>query len=720
MKPTKKGGPGAFQSGGAAGGEGGAEEMLNIRLARGRAVQRLTAGKQLLRRVMNTLKQNGLRSGGVRAGRAVAGRAAGVQSAAGKFGQRVFVRVKPAQLSGNTAKRKMAKHLDYIQRDGVGKETDQAQAFGPNGHMSREQVSEFGERCLDDRHQFRMQVSPEFGGEMDLERHVSDLMGQMEKDLGTPLDWVAVCHYNTDNPHAHVVIRGKDDADADLVLSRDYIKQGIRSRASDLATNELGYRTSHDLIRSQAREIGQEKFTSLDRAMLQRQGRNPAGELDLRRARGEFGVKRQTLEIARVQRLKELGLATEVGPGRWKLSPETEERLRLMNRSREMGMVLGPHLQEEHTERSNVVSKDQLEKPITGRVLDRGYSDEFSGREYLVLAGHDGAVHYVNLPFNAERTGQEAVVGDTVQIAKRETSRFGTADKNIQAVAQAHGGTYSRENHVAYLKATNTDQKLAEKFARIGDDVTLESYVEAHVNRATRHASHKLVAEQAGAYSIPADFEKKVTEHTAKLEAARGRDQDLPARIGVVMRGDPKVVAQSVGYTHLDRDLQDGKLAEFRAQTAPSRTQAAYLEALEARTDRLITLGLAERKNDGSVAVAGDLPKKLSELELKGAADNLALSHGRYVPLDEVRKFKGEISGYVNLPSGPQALIKSADTFTLVPADSRMLAAQGKHVEVSLMRGKSVTDWTPERQRQRIAMVEMDRLDKGKDLGFSK
>jgi type IV secretory pathway VirD2 relaxase len=33
----------------------------------------------------------------------------------------------------------------------------------------------------------------------------------MERDLGTKLDWVAAEHWNTDNPHIHLLVRGKVD-----------------------------------------------------------------------------------------------------------------------------------------------------------------------------------------------------------------------------------------------------------------------------------------------------------------------------------------------------------------------------------------------------------------------------------------------------------------------------------------------------------------------------
>ncbi len=44
-------------------------------------------------------------------------------------------------------------------------------------------------------------------------------MGRMEADLGTGLDWVAVNHWNTDNPHTHIVVRGRDDTGKDLIIA---------------------------------------------------------------------------------------------------------------------------------------------------------------------------------------------------------------------------------------------------------------------------------------------------------------------------------------------------------------------------------------------------------------------------------------------------------------------------------------------------------------------
>ena len=67
----------------------------------------------------------------------------------------------------------------------------------------------FAARCAKDRHDFRFIISPEDApGMQDLREFTRELMVGTERDLGTELDWVAI---DTDNPHVHVLIRGRAD-----------------------------------------------------------------------------------------------------------------------------------------------------------------------------------------------------------------------------------------------------------------------------------------------------------------------------------------------------------------------------------------------------------------------------------------------------------------------------------------------------------------------------
>ncbi|TGT38283.1 hypothetical protein EN810_35760, partial [Mesorhizobium sp. M8A.F.Ca.ET.167.01.1.1] len=106
----------------------------------------------------------------------------------------------------------------------------------------------FIERCRGDKHQFRFIVAPEDAAEMeDLRSFTRDLMRQMENDLGTRLDWIAVDHHNTGHPHTHILVRGVTEEGRVLNIAGDYIAHGIRHRAGELVTLELGPQTEIDI-----------------------------------------------------------------------------------------------------------------------------------------------------------------------------------------------------------------------------------------------------------------------------------------------------------------------------------------------------------------------------------------------------------------------------------------------------------------------------------------
>jgi type IV secretory pathway VirD2 relaxase len=99
-------------------------------------------------------------------------------------------------------------------------------------------------------------VSPENPTEMaDLRAFTRELMADAERDLGTKLDWIGVDHRSTVNPHIHVLVRGRADDGADLVISRDYIKQGLRDRAAERVTIELGPRTEQEIRTALEKEV---------------------------------------------------------------------------------------------------------------------------------------------------------------------------------------------------------------------------------------------------------------------------------------------------------------------------------------------------------------------------------------------------------------------------------------------------------------------------------
>jgi hypothetical protein len=161
-------------------------------------------------------------------------------------------------------------HLRYLERDGVTKDGAKGQVY--SGERDVEDGRAFLDRGREDRHQFRFIVSAEDGVKLSDPRQTTrDLMKQMEADLGTKLDWIAVDHHNTGHPHTHILLRGITDDGKTLNIAGDYIAYGIRERASQIVTRELGRQTELEVTKQLEREVDADRFTGLDRMLIAEQ-----------------------------------------------------------------------------------------------------------------------------------------------------------------------------------------------------------------------------------------------------------------------------------------------------------------------------------------------------------------------------------------------------------------------------------------------------------------
>jgi type IV secretory pathway VirD2 relaxase len=222
----------------------------------------------------------------------------------------------------------LAKHVAYLKREGVTRDGEEVRLF--DAASDNADGKAFAERCAEDRHHFRFIVSPEDAVQMaDLRAFTGELMKDVERDLGTKLEWVAVDHWNTDNPHIHVLVRGIADDGRDLIISRDYISEGFRQRAAERVALELGPRTEKEIQDGLRNEAEAERWTSLDQAL-----RNIADEharfVDLRPGATVEDQELRGLLIGRAAKLERLGLADTLGPAQWSLKSGLEPALREM------------------------------------------------------------------------------------------------------------------------------------------------------------------------------------------------------------------------------------------------------------------------------------------------------------------------------------------------------------------------------------------------------
>ncbi len=597
------------------------------------------SSQRFVGRVVRAASRSG-KSLGYRAGRARPGARLGRGYAAARLAaralgpraRRVIVKVRIVQ-HAQVRPAAIRENLDYIERDGV-------QADGSPGRLEAARQDEidaesFARRIEPDRHHFKIIVSPEDGAQIgDLKSYTREFMAQVERDLGTRLEWVATDHWDTDNPHIHILLRGKDEAGEDLVIAGDYIAHGMRHRAAELATRWLGPRTEREIRESLTREVEQERWTSLDRA-LQRNAQG--GRLDLADLSSAVRDREyRTLLIGRLQLLGELGLAERLAPDRWQLSPDFERLLRAMGERgdiiRRMQRALGGERRELAT-----IDNSELPESITGRVIGKGLVDPLNDRGYLVVDGIDGRVYHVDVPPRVDLGGMP--VGAIVTVSNGLKPR--AADRAIAELAS--GGIYRTSEHITIARAD----------ARPGRDP--EAFVEAHVRRLEALRRARIVERlEDGVWRVPKDL----------VEQGRAYDTRRSGDIQVEVRSYVPIERQvrAVGATWLDRLLMKQR-DDLSSVGFGSEVRAALAD----REEFLVHEGLAERRGQ-RLALARNLLATLRARELASAAEKIQTGTGLvYHPVADGESVSGVLRQSVVLASGRFAMLDDGIGFSLVP-----------------------------------------------------
>ena len=524
-------------------------------------------------------------------------------------------------------------HLRYIEREGVDRKGGPGYAYGPTTDVA--DTAAFEERGREDRHQFRFIVSPEDAEQLDdLRTYTRHLLARMEADLGTRLDWVAVDHWNTDNPHTHIVLRGKDDTGKDLIISRDYIAEGMRHRAAELATEWLGPRTELEIQRAIQREVDQERWTGLDR-ILQRVAVDGLVRSETL-AEPRLQRQRQML-IGRLQRVQRMGLATEQQPGIWAIHAEAEPTLRAMGERGDIIRTMQRAMSGKQRDLA-VFQSGEDGRAIVGRVVGKGLADELYDKGYLIVDGTDGKAHYVALP---PRSGLEQYpTGAVVEVKGSADVRV--ADRNISALAV--DGVYRTDHHLAVAMGQATP------------DRDPREVVAAHVRRLEALRRAGIVEREAeGVWRVPGDL------------AERGRQYDaqrLGGGVAVELKSHLPIERQTrvIGATWLDQQLIGGGKG-----LGDLGFGAEVKDALQQRADFLAEQGLAEHRGQ-RVVLARNLLATLRGRELAQAAKDIAAETGlEHRPVADGQRMAGIYRRSVMLASGRYAMLDDGIGFSLVP-----------------------------------------------------
>lgn len=628
-------------------------------------------GRRYLHTVLAAAMRAGVRCRGARLfegsrigrGRAVGRLLASRDPNRGVRTRRAIVKTRLVRLAGKGLSAARA-HLRYIQRDGVTHEGEPGDLYGRDGGAVDGKA--FLERSEGDRHQFRFIVSAEDGAEYpDLKPLTRRFMAQMEADLGTRLDWVAVDHLDTAHPHTHIMLRGKDDKGENLVIAPEYIKRGMRERVAELVTLDLGPRTDLEIERRQRLELGSERLTSLDRGLL----RDMDAEGIVSAA--DRNPLQHALRAGRLRKLAALGLAEEAGATKWRLVPGLEDRLRRLGERGDIIRTLQRELGARGLARSAsdlaVHDAAPLSNPLVGRVAARGLSDGLRDRHYLVLDGVDGRAHYVEIGVgDAVEPLPEGAVVRLVPVGAEARE----ADRTVAEVAARNGGVYSVEAHLRH------------------DHSATQGFAEAHVRRleAIRRTVSGLEREADGSWRVGADHLERAAAHEAK------RVREAPVRVELLSPLPLPALPEAQGATWLDREL----VAEAPEPLRDSGFGREVRSALAARRQWLLAQGLAYEA-EGATVYAGGLVEHLRRQDLTRAAQGLSEELGLACRHVDAGSAEGRLVKRVDLASGRFAVLAGAREFSLVPWREGMERRMGRELAVQV-RGSGVS-WRLGRER---------------------
>jgi len=578
--------------------------------------------------------------------------------------RRVIVKSRIVRLDRAGGMNAARAHLHYIQRDGVTRDGAPGQLY--SAEQDKVDGRAFFDQADGDRHQFRFIVSPEDGQQYeDLKSLTRRLMTQMEQDLGTKLEWVAADHFNTGHPHTHIILRGKDERGRDLVIARDYITQGVRERAAELVSLDLGPSADIEIEERLRRELDQGRLTSIDRRLLR--------DMDSDRAvmAATPDPFQQSSRAGRLRKLERLGLADEIEPGRWRLAEDMDDVLRRMGERGDIIRTMQRAFTEQGLERAPgdyAIADPARMTPIVGRVVERGLSDELDDRHYLIVDGVDGRSHYVDI---GKGEAIEIIPLDAIVRIEPKSTEARDVDRTIAQIAAAHDGRYSIDLHLRH------------------DPAATQTFAHAHIRRleAMRKSMGNVEREPDGTWLIAPDH----VERAAAFEAQRAKAAPVIVHTLSSLPLDRQAGAD--GATWLDRELTSSAPMPLREAGFGREVR----EALDRRRQWLIAQGLAQEEQ-GHVILRANLLSALRRRELSRVAGQLSDQLGQaYAEARPGERIDGVYRRPVELASGRYALIEKSREFTLVPWRPVLDRHIDKQVS-GIMRGDSIS-WTIGRQR---------------------
>lgn len=610
-------------------------------------------------------------------------------------GQRVvvkarYVKHKAGSMKAGGGAASLRDHLKYISRDAAGKDGEKAVLFNEQDEgLDRKG---FLELCKDDRHHWRFIVSPENGHQIeDFHGYIRNVMKLVEKDLETSLEWRATVHYDTDDVHAHVIVRGVNDRGEDLVIGQDYVKEGFRRRAQEVATELLGERSLEEIRKSQEKEVEALRVTSLDRFMEKQRGDDRT--LDVR-AKSNFGksIFYEGLIKGRLRFLAASGLAFEQPPGIYTLKEDYQDDLRQIAQKNEAVKRLYPKIQDQaRLDALSVYALKEGQGPeVTGRIVDKGIMDELYDRKFVVVEDMGAKLHFVAV--GEARSYDKAEKGSLVTI-KPGSQSTGKADQNIKMIADMNGGLYDAAVHRTHV----------EKEMKFIPEEDREQYVDYHLKRLETLEKNEIVKVQdGGRYEIPADVIAQGEELTKKINE-REKKRYYP-HLNILSAEPIEHLVHAEKKTWLDRELYK------QAKKCPSIPyDAGVSQALAERRDWLVKNDLAIIQSNGEFALRGKALQQLDTMEVYAAGRKLAKKFGvefsdKRVKIDQPVQY----GGFVNLGTGTWAIVSQGKELQLARVEIEPKLERGDMAVLKQIEGKMELQKVPTRAKAKVRGKDKD------------
>ena len=557
--------------------------------------------------------------------------------------RRVIVKVHIAR-AGPSCAAGFSKHVAYIRREGAGREGERGKLYDRS--IDEADAKTFNERASEDRRQFRLIVSPEDADRMkDLTRFTRKFMRRVEKDLGRQLDWVAANHHDTTQPHVHIVIRGGNTRNGELLIDRKYITQGFRARAQDLVTLELGQRRLREMAAARSDEAEREALTAIDHDIARSLS---DGCYAPKSERGGLSRFDGAVVNRRLRFLRTLELAERQEDGRWTLKEGWQETLRALGRRgdivRSLANLEGRKID---AARLHAMPRDlNSGGEVLGRLAATLPGDELRNGTTALIEGLDGRV------WSIEMTDQEAVQlpkpGGIVSVGRKAIEPK-PADRTIAAIAERNGRVYSEELHEAADPSSSPAFRLAHKRR-------LEALRRLGV--VDRNAD--------GTWTVPSNFEERALNADARRQSlAISVRSWLP--IGALTERHAET-----WLDRMDTEVLDGATGLFADEMRKSlNVRKAWLrsEGYMLDPNGQLTADDAERLKRAEFEKA---------LKAESARTDLPYTH-----LENWVEFSGTYSRHVELAQGRFAVIAGRDRYTLVPASHRNAVWLGRDVTLN-------------------------------------